>query len=326
MTYENELYHHGIFGMKWGKKNGPPYPLKPSKHSASEKKAGWRKSLSNKKADQGEEQKTLIPKPKYRHPDEKYFDSRKFGKDDLDRLTNRFRSEKAFNDALSDKLRSEDMFDQEKYRNMSRKQKKELYQRITEMETEAAYNRAYQQQIQSQIDIITSQKRLAELQKKPPTKMQQATKAVGGMLLNMGKRSVESVGSEAMTYMLGSSINKITGQNIINVNKQKDDLDIKELKRKTDKLNADLNYQRAKQTLDSFDTQNKYKAAQDRANYYNNLKKAQEYKKQIQKNAGVVNTNNNGNTNNNPNATVNGISLAALNKKRAKHGLPPLTI
>ena len=42
-----ELYHHGIFGMHWGKKNGPPYPLDPSDHSASEKKAGWRRSLDN---------------------------------------------------------------------------------------------------------------------------------------------------------------------------------------------------------------------------------------------------------------------------------------
>lgn len=44
---ELELYHHGVAGQKWGKRNGPPYPLVASAHSASEKKAGWRKSLSN---------------------------------------------------------------------------------------------------------------------------------------------------------------------------------------------------------------------------------------------------------------------------------------
>lgn len=41
----NYLSHHGILGQKWGRKSGPPYPLKPSDHSASEKKAGWKKSL-----------------------------------------------------------------------------------------------------------------------------------------------------------------------------------------------------------------------------------------------------------------------------------------
>ena len=41
------LYHHGIQGQKWGKRNGPPYPLKDSDHSLSEKKAGWKSSLSS---------------------------------------------------------------------------------------------------------------------------------------------------------------------------------------------------------------------------------------------------------------------------------------
>lgn len=50
-NHTDEMYHHGILGMKWGKMNGPPYPLKAKDHSASEKKAGWKKSLKkNKKA------------------------------------------------------------------------------------------------------------------------------------------------------------------------------------------------------------------------------------------------------------------------------------
>ena len=39
------LEHHGVLGQRWGRKNGPPYPLGLSDHSPSEKKAGWKKSL-----------------------------------------------------------------------------------------------------------------------------------------------------------------------------------------------------------------------------------------------------------------------------------------
>lgn len=46
--HKNYLKHHGIRGQRWGKRNGPPYPLGPGDHSASEKKAGWRKSLDDK--------------------------------------------------------------------------------------------------------------------------------------------------------------------------------------------------------------------------------------------------------------------------------------
>jgi hypothetical protein len=38
MIYESSLKHHGILGQKCGKQNGPPYPISPTDHSASEKK------------------------------------------------------------------------------------------------------------------------------------------------------------------------------------------------------------------------------------------------------------------------------------------------
>ena len=44
----NYLAHHGILGMSWGHRNGPPYPLDAKDHSAKEKKMGWIKSLKAK--------------------------------------------------------------------------------------------------------------------------------------------------------------------------------------------------------------------------------------------------------------------------------------
>ena len=45
----NYLAHHGIKGQKWGKRNGPPYPLSDAKHNKVVKRAskGSKKVSSN---------------------------------------------------------------------------------------------------------------------------------------------------------------------------------------------------------------------------------------------------------------------------------------
>ena len=64
MKNKYELYHHGILGQRWGKKNGPPYPLGVSDHSASEKKAGWKKSLGKSSSVDTKQKKSYTSKEK----------------------------------------------------------------------------------------------------------------------------------------------------------------------------------------------------------------------------------------------------------------------
>ena len=55
----SELCHHGILGMQWGKRNGPPYPLSAGDHSTAEKKAGYQKSIDKGSSGSNKEPKGL---------------------------------------------------------------------------------------------------------------------------------------------------------------------------------------------------------------------------------------------------------------------------
>lgn len=67
----NYLAHHGILGQKWGVKNGPPYPLGASDHNASERKAGYKKSIG------GGQNKELYNRKTSTKPNAKSSDSNK---------------------------------------------------------------------------------------------------------------------------------------------------------------------------------------------------------------------------------------------------------
>jgi len=84
----NELYHHGIEGQEWGKRNGPPYPLSKADHRRviRSAKAAKKRNLSYDSAKRN---------------------VRKMTDDDLDLALERLRREKEYAQLVSGKYQSE---------------------------------------------------------------------------------------------------------------------------------------------------------------------------------------------------------------------------
>lgn len=101
LHYNDEFYHSGILGQRKGVRNGPPYPLKPSDHSALQKKLGWWKSTGKTKEPNEDDTEGTNTKTKNISDDYKIArrtDLENMTNDELRRLVQRLRLEKQYDE------------------------------------------------------------------------------------------------------------------------------------------------------------------------------------------------------------------------------------
>ena len=165
-NYPDYLEHHGILGMKWGRRNGPPYPLISSNRTAVEKREN--KSISS--SSDSRNKKNALQKA-------------------IDVL-----SRKKTNKAKSNVSEPQPA---EKKRTVKDLTDSELRERIQRMELEMKYS---------------------ELVRRMNPKKESRIKKV---VYNILERSATDLGTQALKYAGGQTINKMAGKKVINSNNEK---------------------------------------------------------------------------------------------------------